>query len=41
MTLECDKKSKLYPDGVGPKFFLFSALGMVIVMGALVAPAMG
>jgi hypothetical protein len=26
-------------DGVGPKFFLFSALGMVIVMGALVAPA--
>lgn len=28
-------------DGVGPKFFLFSALGMVIVMGALVAPAMG
>lgn len=27
-------------DGVGPKFFLFSALGMVIVMGALVAPAL-
>jgi hypothetical protein len=28
-------------DGEGPKFFLLSALAMVVVMGALVAPAVG
>jgi hypothetical protein len=28
-------------DGVGPKFFLVSALGMVVIMGALVVPALG
>jgi len=28
-------------DGEGPKFFLVSALAMVVVMGALVAPAVG
>jgi hypothetical protein len=27
-------------DGNGPKFFIFSALAMVLVMGALVAPAL-
>jgi hypothetical protein len=28
-------------DGVGPKFFLISALAMVAIMGGLVAPAVG
>lgn len=28
-------------DGVGPKFFLISALAMVAIMGGLVAPALG
>ena len=28
-------------DGVGPKFFIFSALAMIVIMGALVVPALG
>lgn len=33
--------ARTHADGQGPKFFLVSALAMVVIMGALVAPALG